>query len=191
MKFAGFFFALISALPTILGASIPEPATFTGTGELSELGGDVRFSTATTGLQARTHGDIQPLEARQGEGAIAAILLVMANTVLAIMHNLTKDDEGRRQFTQQTVQEGRAKYPEYNWVVVHPKHTTTFDGEKGVDWGHLHHEYDLIVGGTVGYEVYWFTGGKFEIQGDRGYLNWAYYGDVISTSNGGATVEFA
>ncbi|KAF6742448.1 hypothetical protein DFP72DRAFT_938164 [Ephemerocybe angulata] len=183
MKLTGIYICFLFVLQTVLGASLPE---FAGPFKGERMDGDASL-TQVTGLQARAPGEIQVLESRQA----AIILLALANAVLAIMHNLTKDDEGRRKFTQQTVQEGRKTWPEYNWVICHPKHTTKFDGTEGAEWGHLHHEYDLIIGGTIGYDIYWFTSGKFERDGDGGFLNWAYFGDVISTSNNGATVEFA
>lgn len=38
-----------------------------------------------------------------------------------------------------------------NYVVCHTKHTKAFDGKEGTDWGHSHQEFDVKVGGTIGF----------------------------------------
>lgn len=62
-------------------------------------------------------------------------------------------------------------YPGWNYVMCHTDHAAKFDGTQGTDWDHLHQEFDIVIGGTVGYEVYYGKGGSFELYGDGGYLN--------------------
>ncbi|KAJ3511734.1 hypothetical protein NMY22_g15557 [Coprinellus aureogranulatus] len=128
----------------------------------------------------------QTLYQTMASGIVKAVL----ELVSTIVGQVNDDNEGRSEFTQKVVSEGHKKWPEYNWVICHTDHSTHFDGEQGKDWDHFHREYDIKIGGTIGYEVYWFRSGTFERHGDGGYLNWAYYGNVKSTSNGGATVVF-
>lgn len=62
-------------------------------------------------------------------------------------------------------------YPGWNYVICHTDHSAKFNGEQGKDWDHLHKEYDISIGGTVGYEIYFGKDGSFELDGDGGYLN--------------------
>lgn len=48
------------------------------------------------------------------------------------------------------MKENHNKWPEFNWVIVHPDHTISFDGVKGENWDHFHREYDIQIGGTIG-----------------------------------------
>jgi hypothetical protein len=66
-------------------------------------------------------------------------------------------------------------YPGWNYVICHTKHAANFDGEKGADWDHLHREYDIKIGGIIGYDIYFGKGGTFELHGDGGYLNVSYF----------------
>ncbi len=63
------------------------------------------------------------------------------------------------------------KYPDFNFVICHTKHSYTWDGNRGQDWDHWHEEFDIKIGGTIGYEVYWARSGTFKREGDGGYLN--------------------
>jgi len=56
----------------------------------------------------------------------------------------------RSEWTKHMVSQFRAKYPKYNFVVVHTAHTKDFKGTQNVDWGHSHQELK-VFGGTVGY----------------------------------------
>lgn len=101
----------------------------------------------------------------------------------------------------------RARFPQFNWIVVHVKHTTKFDGTKGVDWGHKHHELDIQIGGTIGYgltvecgwlsannspvaryEIYNFKSGEFTRHGDGGFINVSSL--PLSRSRGILTLQF-
>jgi hypothetical protein len=78
-----------------------------------------------------------------------------------------------------------AKDPSLNYICCHTKHHTTF----GNSWGHKHVEFDVKIGGTIGYllnsnlvkmkyspllqrfECYYGKAGVFTIDGDAGFLN--------------------
>ena len=45
-------------------------------------------------------------------------------------------------------------YPQFNWVICHVDHVTLFDGAKDEDWGHGHEEFDITIGGTIGYTTF-------------------------------------
>lgn len=64
-----------------------------------------------------------------------------------------------------------SKHSDFNYVICHTKHDKKFDGKEGPDWSHQHREFDVQVGGTIGYEIYAFKAGSFTLQGDGGYLN--------------------
>ncbi|KAF6747003.1 hypothetical protein DFP72DRAFT_1075827 [Ephemerocybe angulata] len=197
MKFAGILTTIVLVLPTVLGVSISNSANSKRNaaldGDASEYM-DVIPPLGYSGysdLEVRAPGDIQSLESRQVVEVVAAIGGAIGGILKTILGEVQRDEQGRGEFTQKTVVEGRRLWPTLNWVICHPAHTTRFSGEQGVSWGHSHVEFDIKIGGTIGYEVYWFESGTFERHGDGGFLNWAFVGDVASTSNGGATVTFS
>ncbi|KAJ3524998.1 hypothetical protein NMY22_g10761 [Coprinellus aureogranulatus] len=127
----------------------------------------------------------------EGPRMLVHIAKSAAEFIDTILEQVNQDNEGRSGFTQRAVRRCREKWPKYNWVICHTDHSTHFDGKQGKEWGHFHREYDIQIGGTIGYEVYWFESGKFVRHGDGGYLNWAYFGNVKSVSDDGATVVFS
>ncbi|KAF9465411.1 hypothetical protein BDZ94DRAFT_1234573 [Collybia nuda] len=128
------------------------------------------------------------LEARRG--GIGDVVEIIMNVVGSIKAGIAQDKKNRGNFTQKLVGDMRAKSPQFNWVICHTKHKTAFDGTRGKDWGHSHQEFDVKIGGTVGYEIYYFKSGKFTRQGDGGFLNWAYIGNVKSKSSDGKEITF-
>ncbi|RDB15075.1 hypothetical protein Hypma_005461 [Hypsizygus marmoreus] len=118
------------------------------------------------------------LEPRQAAGFAKDGLSLLKN----ILEDIERDNQARGRFTQELVSRMNQKDSSFNYVVCHSKHTYSFAGTRGTDWGHSHQEFDIKVGGTRGYEIYWFRSGKFTLQGDGGFLNWAYNGNVISKS---------
>lgn len=134
--------------------------------------------------------DITELEPR----AVAQVARVVAKGIEAIVKvikgRIEHDKAERGKFTSHFIGESMKKYPQWNWVICHTRHTTKFEGQKGKDWGHRHQEFPVSFGKTIGYEIYWFKKGTFERHGDGGYLNWAFGGRVKSRTNNGATVTF-
>jgi hypothetical protein len=88
-----------------------------------------------------------------------------------IMGVINDDKEARSEFTQRLVSETRQKFPDRNVVVCHTKHHYRWDGTEGQGWSHQHQEFDIQLGGTIGYEIYITKGGEFWREGDGGYLN--------------------
>lgn len=110
----------------------------------------------------------------------------------AIQDVIARDKYMRSGFTQDTVSKLRNSHPKMNFVIVHTKHHYNFKGTKGKDWYHDHRELPVHfpVGSTIGYEIYGFGEGEFNREGDGGYLNWAYIGNVKSTSDSNSHIVF-
>ncbi|KAJ8523242.1 hypothetical protein ONZ45_g330 [Pleurotus djamor] len=109
----------------------------------------------------------------------------------AIQDGLKQDKNLRSDYTYRLIQELRSKYPQFNYVVCHTKHSYQWDGVKGVDWDHRHEEVDVKIGGTIGYEIYNARSGTFTRQGDGGFLNWAWGGNAVKVEDGGKRLVFA
>ncbi|EDR16023.1 uncharacterized protein LACBIDRAFT_301642 [Laccaria bicolor S238N-H82] len=132
----------------------------------------------------------ETLGTRQLQAAVEIVEAVI-DLVEGIIDMINADNTKRDHFTIDTVTQSGQQWPGFNWVICDSDHTTAFDGTEGVDWGHSHHELDISLGRTVGYELYWLRSGTFTRNGDGGYLNWAYEGVVTGTENGGSVVHFA
>ncbi|RXW11247.1 hypothetical protein EST38_g9660 [Candolleomyces aberdarensis] len=158
-----------------IGGGDGEPITFPAGRSISQRDGD-----GTTDVD---------LDARQGP-AIAA--RIVAQGIISLVENILQrieDDKGARsEYTQDFIELAIAQYPNYNWVICHTKHSTAFDGAQGEDWDHDHQEFPVFLG-TIGYEIYWFRSGTFVREGDGGFLNWAYGGNVLDrTDNSGSSI---
>ncbi|PFH46858.1 hypothetical protein AMATHDRAFT_68961 [Amanita thiersii Skay4041] len=123
-------------------------------------------------------------------GAVVEIGKGIAKIVNLIKGGIAKDKAERGRFTIHVVDQLKAKNPHLNYVVCHTKHTYKWDGQRGKDWDHSHQEFDVKIGGTIGYEIYWAKSGSFTRIGDGGFLNWAYWGNVKSKSKDGKTIVF-
>ncbi|KAJ3517719.1 hypothetical protein NMY22_g13903 [Coprinellus aureogranulatus] len=93
----------------------------------------------------------------------------------------------RGNFTKSAVQTCRSNWDEFNWIMCHPAHSYIWMGERGTDWEHWHYELNTKGPGTIGYEVYWAREGVFSLNGDGGFINWAYIGHVQKL-DGGSTL---
>jgi hypothetical protein len=129
------------------------------------------------------------LEARYAK-AVAQVVKVAVKGIQKIIEvikgKIEKDKTRRSQFTSDFIKDAMAKYRGWNWVICHTKHKTNFKGEHH----HRHEEFKVSFGKTIGYEIYWFKAGTFERQGDGGYLNWSYGGNIASKSKDGKTITF-
>ncbi|KAF5356951.1 hypothetical protein D9756_006373 [Leucocoprinus leucothites] len=155
---------------------------------------DGQVARRSPGLETRHPDDGFEVSRREDHSIerrqAADIAKSVGGLIKSILEGVQHDNEGREKFTKDIVAKGRQQYPDFNWVVCHVKHETNFNGERGKDWGHQHQEFDLQIGGTVGYEIYWLRSGTFKRQGDGGYINWAWQGVISGTDNNGATVHF-
>ncbi|KDQ28650.1 hypothetical protein PLEOSDRAFT_1015485, partial [Pleurotus ostreatus PC15] len=114
-------------------------------------------------VKTRQAAEIAELATTVIEGAI--------NIFTSIQDGIKQDKEDRSTFTQHLVQQLHSEHPDFNWIVCHTKHDYKWDGKQGVDWAHKHQEFDIKIGGTIGYEIYNAKSGKFFRKGDGGYLN--------------------
>ncbi|KDQ24644.1 hypothetical protein PLEOSDRAFT_1107571 [Pleurotus ostreatus PC15] len=131
--------------------------------------------------------DTQLLKARTGTADTVELLPHVATNVV---RDTQADKDSRSRFTQELVDELHANLSQFNWVVCHPNHDYTWDGQRGVDWDHFHTEFPIQFGLTIGYEIYYAKSGHFVRHGDGGFLNWAYYGNVLAVQNDGSDVTF-
>ncbi|KAF9553679.1 hypothetical protein CPC08DRAFT_754094 [Agrocybe pediades] len=115
----------------------------------------------------------------------------VGNLVNAITDRISKDKQMREGWTRAMVDELKSKYPGFNFVVCHVRHSKQFVGQPQKDWFHAHKEIKVSFGRTIGYDIYWFKEGVFHRLGDGGWLNWAYSGKVSKTAASGAKVIFA
>ncbi|KAL0955224.1 hypothetical protein HGRIS_004126 [Hohenbuehelia grisea] len=130
------------------------------------------------------------LEGRQAAQIASAVIGGITQIIGGIQDGIKQDKLNRGEFTKNLVSQMHQQHPDFNWIVCHTKHTYKFDGQRGVDWDHRHQEFDIKVGGTIGYEIYNLKSGDFTRQGDGGYLNWAYIGNIKTTDQGGKHIVF-
>jgi len=130
-------------------------------------------------------------------GVVIDAIKLTIDGIIDLFHKLSdvakQDKLNRGSFTKNTVATLRQKHPTYNFVICHTKHRTKFDGKAGKEWYHDHRELKMgfPVGTTIGYEIYGFKSGEFTRQGDGGWLNWAYTGNLKKSDQGGKHLVFA
>ncbi|KAG6920223.1 hypothetical protein DXG01_004992 [Tephrocybe rancida] len=124
-------------------------------------------------------------------GAIVRVAAKIIETIVGkVKEAIERDKKARGEFTHFVVEEGRKSHPQFNWIAIHTKHRTNFKGVRGTDWDHSHKEFDVKVGGTIGYEVYYLREGEVWNNGDGGWLNWAFAGVFTREGKGGKHVIF-
>ncbi|CAA7270495.1 unnamed protein product [Cyclocybe aegerita] len=103
----------------------------------------------------------------------------------SILKKIEQDvDWDRGGFTKNTVSTMRSRYQEFNWIICHSDHSHLWNGSRGVDWEHWHHKLDMYGAGTIGYEIYWARSRVFSLNGDSGFENWAYIGNIQKLDGG-------
>ncbi|KAL0948797.1 hypothetical protein HGRIS_008927 [Hohenbuehelia grisea] len=150
--------------------------------ETTEFARDPEFSNGT---------HVERRQAAQVARVAKVVIDGVTDIIKGIQNGIKQDKLARSGFTQQLVAQMHQKHPDYNWIICHTKHTTKFDGKRGTDWDHRHQEFDVKIGGTVGYEIYNLKSGEFTRQGDGGFLNWAYIGNIKKNDQGGKHLVFA
>jgi hypothetical protein len=109
---------------------------------------------------------------------IAGVAFGVAGLVTGLQR---ADNEKRSEFTQRTISELTQKYPDYNFVITHHKGSKA----EGPEVVHDHVELPMAVG-SAGYEIFASRKGqpfKFVLNGDGGYLNWAFGGNFNRDGN--------
>ncbi|KAF4571192.1 hypothetical protein EYR36_008521 [Pleurotus pulmonarius] len=151
----------------------------------------VEAFTPTELLYPRNDGESGLVVLEERNNALARIAVNGIRAIIrSVQRTLDEDKDARGRFTYNLVSQMQQQYPGFNWVVCHTKHETKFDGEKGKDWDHRHQEFDVKLGGTIGFEIYNLKSGEFIRQGDGGFLNWAYIGNIASKSEDGKVIKF-
>ncbi|KAF6751843.1 hypothetical protein DFP72DRAFT_906294 [Ephemerocybe angulata] len=92
-------------------------------------------------------------------------------------------DWNRDLFAKELVSYAAGKWTEFNWIICHSAHSYLWMGARGTDYEHWHYELDVWGAGTIGYELYWAKEGFFSLNGDGGFTNWAYTGNVEKLSD--------
>ena len=77
----------------------------------------------------------------------------------------------REKANQALVEHLRAAYPKYNVMVVHPRHSQSFE-----DCSHLELSFSEF-GMSHKFKVYVFKRGSFTLHGDGGLINWCFAGN--------------
>ncbi|MFJ1719863.1 hypothetical protein [Streptomyces sp. NPDC088244] len=99
------------------------------------------------------------------------------------------DNEGSAQAVRMLVNDMRRCYPDYNVVAMHSEQKSHWvekpdsfvhEGRYRLNSNEFHDEEqgDDIESGRAVFDVYVFDKGKFSNDGDGGYTNWAWYGNV-------------
>ncbi|KAJ2922110.1 hypothetical protein H1R20_g14992, partial [Candolleomyces eurysporus] len=130
------------------------------------------------------------LEPRAVAAVARAVVQGVIRVVQLIKGKIEKDKSRRGNYTHDFIGKSMAQFPKWNWVICHTKHSTKFDGKSGTDYFHRHEEFPVSFGKTIGYEIYWFKSGTFTRQGDGGYLNWSYGGNIKKKSKDGKVITF-
>lgn len=104
---------------------------------------------------------------------VAAVLNVLSKVFKAVAEMEKKSNEERAAFTQKTVELFQQKHPEWNVVCTDDHSAQYFVGTEGKDWAHQNTATHTAMG-HFKYDVYGARAGIFILEGDGGFINWAY-----------------
>lgn len=199
MKFTTVFTTLVFSVSAVLGAALPAANEGTDVQLLSDVAvallGDVPVSIEEPGINGNSTDlgsfgegvSESGLEARN-DGAAGAAIGNMINSIIA----QAERDKLVRLFSLSSILDmiSRLIHELYGveassrrrlWLKAEGATLTSTgspvthklfpNGVRGKHWGHYHREYDIKIGGTIGYEIYWFYSDRFERHGDGGFLN--------------------
>ncbi|RXW23565.1 hypothetical protein EST38_g2319 [Candolleomyces aberdarensis] len=108
---------------------------------------------------------------------IASVIIGGLALALSTIFKNWDDDAERGEFVLKTVAQTREDYPEFNVIIAHSDHTPSFEEP----CYHRHVEFDRpFPHGTYGYEIYLARRGDFLLEGDGGYINWAWSGVITA-----------
>jgi hypothetical protein len=109
---------------------------------------------------------------------IAGLALGITSFVKSLQ---ASDNDKRAAFTQRMIAELNQKYPNYNFIISHHRSSKA----EGPGIVHNHVELPMAVG-SCGYEIFASPKGqpfKFVLNGDGGYINWAFSGNFNRDGN--------
>lgn len=109
---------------------------------------------------------------------VSTFLDIFGQIFSAIGEDQREDAAARGAFTQNVTDGTLKAHPGWNVVTVHPKHTVNFQGSQGPDWYHNTTSLDTHAG-NIAFDIYAARAGEFQLNGDGGYMNWAYSGPNI------------
>jgi hypothetical protein len=119
--------------------------------------------------------------ARANAGFATGILGASVGVINLIWNAQRNDNDKRSAFTQRMIAELSQNFPDENFVITHHRSSTA----EGPCVTHQHVELPMIVG-TCGYEIFASPKGqpfRFELNGDGGYINWAFGGEFHRDGN--------
>ncbi|KAJ7457093.1 hypothetical protein FB451DRAFT_1183599 [Mycena latifolia] len=91
----------------------------------------------------------------------------------------------RSEFTQTIVRNLRRNNPRFNYVICSTRHRVRFEGRPNDDFSQTTVSLPVWWGlGSMRYQVYTCRAGVFQLLGDGGFLNWAYFGNVVRDTGG-------
>ncbi|MCJ1328675.1 hypothetical protein MMC10_005352 [Thelotrema lepadinum] len=100
--------------------------------------------------------------------------------ITSAVNNNKEDQNFRNGWTQQQLGEVSSKNPGKNIMIVYVKH----DASKLVNSQMSQIECDCPASKSkLSYSCYIFDSGPFQLQGDGGYLNWAFTGNFVRDKN--------
>lgn len=105
----------------------------------------------------------------------------LINQVGSVVSNFHDQNIDRSDATQAIVKFLLETYPTKNCMVVHSQYFQNFEGAVKI-----HFELPQTFG-TIGYDIFVFDKGNFELLGDGGFINWCFGGNF---DRNGKSVEF-
>ncbi|KAF9542500.1 hypothetical protein CPC08DRAFT_824268 [Agrocybe pediades] len=200
MKFAATMITVFYLIGAI--AAYPSPSMKRGVAATTKSGSPTSKFTSEELSERYFDDDFSTFDRRQAaEIAVVAAAFdlgykiggAIGDMIVAYRHKKSGGKRLQYSFTQTMVNDLRNRYPSYNFVACHVRHSIHFGGEPGLDWDYTYKEVDadLSSNKATGYDIYWFKQGTFKLLGESGDVNWAYAGNVTSKSTDGRTVVFS
>jgi hypothetical protein len=106
---------------------------------------------------------------------IAVDVLTGITDIVEIITDIDEaEHEAESEFTQNMITQLGASYPTWNAIVVTSDEDYEFNFNNYV---YAHQECDIGLGFTKGYDIYVLDYGTFQLNGDGGFINWAFGGN--------------
>ncbi|KAK5122221.1 hypothetical protein LTR85_004131 [Meristemomyces frigidus] len=112
-------------------------------------------------------------------GPLIGVVPKIATSVVGGIQGNNADKEFRNGWTQQQLSVVSGQNSGKNIMIVYPKHTANFQGSQQQQLQCQTPNNKQ----TISYDCYVFDSGNFELQGDGGYLNWAFTGNFKRDGN--------